>query len=212
MDTFQADLEALTEKNADMARALELAGFPESRSRAPGFPSLLRIIVNQQLSVHAARAIWDRLEKGLGRVTPKAVLGASDDDLRAFGLSRGKVRYARALGEAVAVGKLDLGGLHSLDDDAVRGELTKITGVGRWTADIYMMFALGRRDVWPAGDLALAEAAGRLLRLPARPGPEEMDAIGTHWRPWRTAAAVMLWHFLKRARSLPGDGDFFSKT
>ena len=205
MDTFQADLEALTEKNADMARALELAGFPESRSRAPGFPSLLRIIVNQQLSVQAARAIWDRLEKGLGRVTPKAVLGASDDDLRAFGLSRGKVRYARALGEAVAVGKLDLGGLHSLDDDAVRGELTKITGVGRWTADIYMMFALGRRDVWPAGDLALAEAAGRLLRLPARPGPEEMDAIGTHWRPWRTAAAVMLWHFLKHAGPLNGN-------
>ena len=205
MDTFQADLEALTEKNADMARALELAGFPESRSRAPGFSSLLRIIVNQQLSVHAARAIWDRLEKGLGRVTPKAVLGASDDDLRAFGLSRGKVRYARALGEAVAVGKLDLGGLHSLDDDAVRGELTKITGVGRWTADIYMMFALGRRDVWPAGDLALAEAAGRLLRLPARPGPEEMDEIGINWRPWRTAAAVMLWHFLKHAGPLNGN-------
>ena len=204
MDTFQADLEALIEKDAAMARAFELAGFPASRSRAPGFPSLLRIIVNQQLSVHAARAIWDRLEKGLGRVTPKAVLGASDDDLRAFGLSRGKVRYARALGEAVAAGKLDLDGLDSLDDNAVRGELTKITGVGRWTADIYMMFALGRRDVWPAGDLALAEATGRLLRLPARPGPKEMDEIGIKWRPWRTAAAVMLWHFLKRGGPLNG--------
>lgn len=205
MDTFQADLEALIEKDADMARAFERAGFPASRSRAPGFSSLLRIIVNQQLSVHAARAIWDRLEKGLGRVTPKAVLGASEDNLRAFGLSRGKVRYARALGEAVAAGKLDLDGLHSLDDDAVCGELTKITGVGRWTADIYMMFALGRRDVWPAGDLALAEATGRLLRLPARPGPKEMDVIGINWRPWRTAAAVMLWHFLKHAGPLNGN-------
>ena len=185
-----------------MARAFKLAGFPASRSRAPGFPSLLRIIVNQQLSVHVARTIWNRLEKGLGRVTPKAVLGASDDNLRAFGLSRGKVRYARALGEAVAAEKLDLDGLDSLDDDAVRGELTKITGVGRWTADIYMMFALGRRDVWPAGDLALAEATGRLLRLSARPGPKEMDKIGIKWRPWRTTAAVMLWHFLKHAGPL----------
>lgn len=183
MDTFQADLEALIEKDAAMARAFELAGFPASRSRAPGFSSLLRIIVNQQLSVHAARTIWDRLEKGLGRVTPKAVLGASDDDLRAFGLSRGKVRYARALGEAVAAGKLDLDGLDNLDDDAVRGELTKITGVGRWTADIYMMFALGRRDVWPAGDLALAEATGRLLRFRPGPAPRKWTRSGSNGGP-----------------------------
>ncbi len=192
-------LKALILKNPDMARAYKLAGAPASRKRAPGFPSLLRIIVNQQVSVHAGRAIWARLEAGLGRVGVKAVLSASDADLRGFGLSAAKTRYAKALADAVSGGSLDLKGLARLSDDDVRAEMTKVLGLGKWSADIYLMFALGRPDIWPVGDLALAVAAERLLGLKTRPGPKEMEAIGGEWKPWRTDAAVMLWHFHKLA-------------
>ncbi len=192
-------LKALILKDPDMARAYKLAGAPASRKRAPGFPSLLRIIVNQQVSVHAGRAIWARLEAGLGRVSVKTVLSASEADLRSFGLSAAKTRYARALADAVSEGSLDLKGLEGLSDDDVRAELTKVLGLGRWSADIYLMFALGRPDVWPVGDLALAAGAERLLGLKTRPGPKELEAIGEGWKPWRTDAAVMLWHFYKHA-------------
>lgn len=205
MTGFEANLEALAGKNPDIARALKIAGPPPSRNRKPGFPSLLRIIVNQQVSVHAAKAIWERLEKGLVRVTPKAVRERSDADLRAFGLSRGKVRYAKELAQAVMDGVLDLKGLEWMNDDQARQALMRVKGIGRWTADIYLMFALGRPDVWPVGDLALAVAAERLLGLKIRPGHDELEAIGQAWRPWRTTAAVMLWHFHKHGGPLKGD-------
>ncbi len=190
-------LKALILKDPDMARAYELAGAPASRKRAPGLPSLLRIIVNQQVSVYAGRAIWARLEAGLGRVSVKTVLATAEADLRGFGLSGAKTRYAKALAVAVREGSLNLKELEKLSDDDVRGELTKVLGLGRWSADIYLMFALGRPDIWPVGDLALAVAAERLLGLKTRPGPKEMEAIGEGWKPWRTEAAVMLWHFYK---------------
>ncbi len=197
MPALGKGLKALILKDPDMARAYKLAGAPASRRRTPGFSSLLRIIVNQQVSVHAGRAIWARLETGLGRVSVKTVLCASEADLRGFGLSAAKTRYARALADALSEGSLDLKGLERLSDDAVRAELTKILGLGRWSADIYLMFALGRPDIWPVGDLALAVAAERLLGLKTRPGPKEMEAIGEGWKPWRTEAAAMLWHFHK---------------
>ena len=205
MTGFEADLKALAEKNADIVRALKFAGPPPSRNRKPGFPGLLRIIVNQQVSVHAGKAIWERLEKGLGRVTPKAVRETSEIRLRAFGLSRGKVRYAKELSQAVMDGGLDLKGLERMGDDQVRQALTRVKGIGRWTADIYLMFALGRPDVWPVGDLALAVATERLLGLETRPSPDELEAIGQAWRPWRTTAAMMLWHFYKHAEPLKED-------
>ena len=192
-------LKALIRKDADMARAYKLAGAPASRRRTPGVSSLLQIIVNQQVSVYAGRAIWARLEAGLGRVSAKTILRASEADLRSFGLSAAKTRYARALADAVSEGSLDIKGLEGLSDDDVRAELTKVLGLGRWSADIYLMFALGRPDIWPVGDLALAVAAERLLELKTRPGPKEMEAIGEGWKPWRTAAAAMLWHFHKHA-------------
>ncbi len=193
-------LKALIRKDADMARACKLAGPPESRMRTPGFPSLLQIIVNQQVSTHAGRAIGARLKTGLGRVSVKNVLGASEADLRGFGLSAAKARYAKALAEAVSDGSLDLKGLKNLSDEDVRAELTKILGLGQWSADIYLMFALGRPDIWPVGDLALAVAAEWLLGLKKRPGPKELEAIGEAWRPWRTDAAVMLWQFYRYAQ------------
>ncbi|HEX9701369.1 MAG TPA: DNA-3-methyladenine glycosylase 2 family protein [Rhodospirillales bacterium] len=195
MATGRKGITALIEMDAAMARAYRLAGRPPSRRRPAGFASLLRIIVNQQVSTHAGRAIWQRLETGLGQVTPESVLGVTPRRLKSLGLSRAKARYARALADRVATGELDLGGLRGLADDAVRDHLTTVPGIGRWTAEIYLMFALGRPDVWPAGDLALAVAAKRLLDLPARPTPKEMVEIGETWRPWRSAAAVMLWHY-----------------
>jgi DNA-3-methyladenine glycosylase II len=206
MATGIRGLKALVDKDAAMARAFQLAGQPPSRRRPPGFASLLRIIVNQQVSTHAGRAIWRRLEVGLGEVTPERVLTASPRKLKSLGLSRAKTRYARALAGQVASTALDIDSLAGLDDDGIRAILTKVPGVGPWTAEIYMMFALGRPDVWPAGDLALAEAAKRLLDLKSRPTPGEMAEIGEIWRPWRTAAAVMLWHYYAHARQTGGNG------
>ena len=197
VDALDEGLQALIERDADIARAYRLAGAPASRRRRPGFASLLGIIVNQQVSQHAGKAIWRRLEDSLGEVSPKSVLGRPERRLRALGLSRAKAGYARALAGMIARRELDLGGLARLDDDAARAELIRVPGIGRWTADIYLMFALGRADVWPAGDLALAVAAERLLGRKRRPTPRELEAIGLAWRPWRTAAAVMLWHFYR---------------
>ena len=200
-------LQALIERDADIARAFRLAGQPAPRKRPPGFASLLRIIVNQQVSQHAGQAIWQRLEDGLGDVSPKSVLGQPERRLRTLGLSRAKARYARALAGMVVSREIDLNGLKRLDDDAARAELTRVPGIGRWTADIYLMFALGRPDVWPAGDLALAVAAERLLGRKRRPSPKEMETIGHAWRPWRTAAALMLWHFYRRPEGGRESGD-----
>jgi len=200
-------LQALIERDADIARAFQLAGQPAPRKRPPGFASLLRIIVNQQVSQHAGQAIWRRLEDGLGVVSPKSVLGRPERRLRTLGLSRAKARYARALAGMVVSREIDLNGLKRLDDDAARAELTRVPGIGRWTADIYLMFALGRPDVWPAGDLALAVAAERLLGRKRRPSPKEMETIGHAWRPWRTAAALMLWHFYRRPEGGRESGD-----
>lgn len=195
-------LRALIERDADIARAFRIAGEPTSRRRPPGFASLVRIIVNQQLSQHAGQAIWRRLEDSLGTVSPKTVLGRPERRLCALGLSRAKARYVRSLAGMVVRRELELDRLEWLGDDAARAELTQAPGIGRWTADIYLMFALGRPDVWPAGDLALAVAAKRLLGRKRRPNPKEMEAIGLAWRPFRTAAAVMLWHFYRH----PGAG------
>ena len=207
MATGIRGLKALVDKDAAMARAYRLAGRPASRKRPPGFASLLRIIVNQQVSTHAGRAIWQKLEIGLGVVTPETVLATSPRKLKGLGLSRAKTRYARELAERVASVDLDLDGLGELDDDGIRETLTRVPGIGPWTAEIYMMFALGRPDVWPAGDLALAQATKQLLGLRSRPTPGEMAEIGDAWRPWRTAAAIMLWHYYAHAGRTGGTGN-----
>jgi len=182
-----------------MKLALETCGAPEPRGRAPGYATLVRTIVDQQVSVQAGASIWRRLEEGLGAVTPEAVIEAGDDTIRSYGLSRPKVRYARCLAEALSDGSLDLAGLDKLNDAEVMKALTAVTGIGRWTAEIYLMFALGRDDVWPAGDVALAASAERLMKLDQRPTIGELDIIAERWRPWRTTAAVMLWHYYKRS-------------
>ena len=182
-----------------MAKAIKDVGYPEPRNREAGFANLLRIIVCQQVSNEAGAAIWRKLESRLVDVTAIKVSRVREATLRACGLSRPKVRYAKALAQAITKGELDIDGLGAAPDDEVRAQLTAVVGIGAWTADIYLMFALGRPDVMPGGDLALAVAAERLLGLPARPTPVELESLAERWKPHRTAAAVMLWHYYRRA-------------
>ncbi|MBT4890131.1 MAG: DNA-3-methyladenine glycosylase 2 family protein [Rhodospirillales bacterium] len=184
-----------------MRRIQKEYGSPPPRVSEPGFDVLLRIIVDQQVSVHAGAAIWRRLEEGLGKVTPVTVLEAGDGGLRACGFSGAKSRYGTGLAEAIVTGELDLDNMHRKSDEKAQAELVKIKGIGRWTAEIYLMFALGRADLWPAGDLAVAAAAGHLLGLEKRPTPAELDEIGERWRPYRTTAAIMLWHYYRHIKS-----------
>jgi len=192
------DLIKLMELDEDLALAHQQIGSPPPRKREPGFASLLRIIIDQQVSVASGQAIWKRLIETLGTVTADTVNDADKDTLRAAGLSRPKARYAHCLTKAIIDGDLDLGTFSNLSDNDVMTKLTAITGIGRWTAEIYLMFALGRGDIWPVGDLALAEAAKRLLKLEKRPDFSEMEHIGERWKPYRTTAAVFLWHYYKK--------------
>lgn len=187
-----------------MRRIHALAGVPQPRRLPAGFATLLRIIVDQQISTRAGAAIWQRLNETVENVTPETVLRAGEEGLRQSGFSGAKARYCLALSRAVLDGTVDPDRLHRMSDRRVKETLVRVKGIGRWTAEIYLMFALGRADVWPAGDLAVAEAAGRLLGLSARPGQKEMDEIGERWRPWRSTAALMLWHYYRYIKGQPG--------
>lgn len=188
-------LEVLVDRCPHMRRAFDAVGAPEIRRRAFGFHGLLRTIVGQQVSSAAGDSIWRKIEAAFDPLTPAGVLAANDETLRALGFSRAKARYAKALAHAVESGTLDMDGLEHLGDDEARALLMELPGIGPWTADIYLMFCLGRPDVWPVGDLALATAAQSLLKLRKRPTPDRLERIGAQWQPWRSAAAQMLWRY-----------------
>ncbi len=177
-----------------MAGAIERVGYPEPRIRSTGYGTLLRTIVGQQVSVAAAASVWNKLEALLGEdMPPQDLLAADFDALRACGLSRQKQGYARSLCELVVSGELDLDSLPADDEEAV-AELVRIKGIGRWSAEIYLLFAEGRPDIWPAGDLAVQVGLGKLLGLPERPTEKETRALAEDWRPHRGAAAIFTWH------------------
>lgn len=179
----------------DMARAIAEIGPPPPRSAEPGFGGLLRIVLGQQLSVFAARAIWDRLAATADPLTPDRMLALEDVALARIGFSRQKMRSSRAIAEAVGMRSLDLDAISTMDDAAAIAHLTQVHGIGPWTAEIYLLFALGRPDIMPAGDLALLIAAGCLKRKRRRPTPPELRRMAERWRPWRSVAARMLWHY-----------------
>lgn len=191
-------MDALAAVEPAFARGLERVGYPAPRVRPPGYETLLRTIVGQQVSVAAANAMWARLEGVLGATDDPALLAAAPDAvLRAAGLSRQKMGYARSLAELLASGGLDLGALPAEDEEAIAA-LTRIKGIGRWSAEIYLLFAEERPDIWPAGDLAVQAEIGRLLGLEARPGEKELRALAEGWRPHRGAAAIFAWHHYKQ--------------
>ena len=191
-----------------MAGILQRAGPLPWRSRAPGFPGLLQAIVAQLISNAAASAIWNRLRAVPGALDPAALLALPDEPLRAAGLSRPKVAHARALAEAFLDGTLDTEALGRMGDAAAIKTIVSVRGLGPWTAEVYLLFALGRLDVFPAGDVALAAAAADLKCLPERPNPVALRALAEMWQPHRSLAARLLWHHWRYLTGRPAMDDF----
>lgn len=198
-EAIREGLDAIAAQNAGIKHAISVAGYPEPRIRERGYRTLLRTIVGQQVSVAAAASVWNKLEAALGdEVAPDTLLEAEFDALRACGLSRQKQGYARSLCELVVSGELDLHALPE-DDEAAIAELVKIKGIGRWSAEIYLLFAEGRPDIWPAGDLAVQVGLGKLLKLEERPSEKLTRELAEPWRPHRGAAAIFTWHCYNNA-------------
>jgi DNA-3-methyladenine glycosylase II len=208
--SFSAAATELASRDPALAQIVERHGVPEFWARDPGLPTLVLLILEQQVSLASARAAYDRLVGRLGGLTTAGILASTDEELRADGFSRQKNRYVRALAKAIENGSLDLDAIGSLDDAAVRRALVALPGIGPWTAEVYLLSALRRPDTWPIGDITLQEAARRALGLEERPTPEALEAIGETWRPHRATAARLLWHLYlsepRPRRSAGADG------
>jgi len=196
-DHLRASLDAIAAIEPRFAAALAHAGYPETRIRDRGYQTLLRTIIGQQISFKAADAVWLKLADVVGEIeSPAALLACSDDALRSAGLSRQKIGYARSLAELCASGELDLANLPADDEEAI-ARLVLVKGIGRWSAEVYLLFAEGRADIWPAGDLAVQESVGRILGHETRPGEKAVREAAESWRPHRGAAAIFAWHHYK---------------
>ena len=194
VDSINAAVDELARREKAFAQVLERHGRPEPRVSEPGATTLLRTIVGQQVSVAAARSMWAKLEAAFGSPPElRLLLAASDEDLRAAGMSRQKSGYIRSLAELVISGELDLDNLPQDNEEAI-ALLTRIKGIGRWSAEIYLLFAEGRPDVFPAGDLAVQVELGKLLGLKEKPTEKHLRELAEPWRPYRGAAAVLAWH------------------
>jgi DNA-3-methyladenine glycosylase II len=192
--SLTAAVDELAARDADLAGIVARFGPPPLWDREPGFATLVHLILEQQVSLASAAAAFDRLRAVADPLTPARFLGLTDAELLAIGFSRQKARYGRALAEAIETGALDLAALHASDDDTVHRALQSVHGIGPWTSTIYLLMVLGRPDVWPVGDIALAAAVGEVKGLDRRPEPEEMAQLGEAWRPWRSVAARLFWH------------------
>jgi len=187
-------VETLAEREPAFAISVERFGPPPMWARDASFATLVHLILEQQVSLASALAAFERLQRAIGPdVAPSAFLALDDGALREIGFSRQKAGYARDLALAMLDG-FDLSALEWLDDDAVRVELTRLRGIGRWTADVYLTMCLLRPDIWPSGDLALATGARELFDLPSRPTDEALLALAEPWRPYRAVAARIVWH------------------
>lgn len=196
-EQLRSGLDSLAASEPAIAAAIARVGYPEPRIRDRGYATLLRTIIGQQVSVQAAASIWTKLETQVGDLTdPATVAAASDEALRAAGLSRQKASYARSLADEVTSGRLDLDRLPADDEEAI-AQLVQIKGIGRWSAEIYLLFAEGRADVWPAGDLAVQIEIGRILGHAERPSEKLTRALAESWRPHRGTVAILAWHHYK---------------
>lgn len=192
-------LRELSRVDADMAREFARLGAPEPRVRPTGFVTLLNIIVSQQISTEAAKAIMARVSALMDEATPTNLLKLQSEDLRQAGLSMRKAEYALGLAEEMESGVFCESSLDTLDDDEAINAITRLRGFGRWSAEVYLMFSLGRQDLFPADDLALRVALGRLKGLDERPTAKQSRQLVEHWQPWRTVGSLFLWHYYRGA-------------
>lgn len=183
----------LADRDPDLASIVQRYGSPPMWSRPPGFATLIRIILEQQVSLSSARAAYNRLNEATGNVSPTSFLKLNDKELKSIGFSRQKTRYGRQLARGIIDGSVDLEALEGYHDEEARSRLMATKGIGRWSADIYLLMALRRPDVWPHSDIALIKAVTRIKELKSHPSGKEWDAIGEAWRPWRSVAARLVW-------------------
>ena len=201
-DTLAEGVAELARRDPHLAAVVARHGAPPLWDRPPGFETLVQIILEQQISLSAGRAAYGRLERLAGAVTPERVAGLAESDLRGAGLTRQKSAYIRGLALAIVAGEFDPSGLTEMDDDSARAALIKLKGIGAWTADIYLLMALGRADIWPSGDLALVAAIREVKRMRSVPSSDRIGRITRTWSPWRAVAARVLWHhYLSTPRS-----------
>jgi DNA-3-methyladenine glycosylase II len=195
---------AIARVDRDLAGVLERHGTPPRWGRDPGFATLVQIILEQQVSLASGRAAFARVLAAAGEMNPERIASLGEHQLRAAGLTRQKASYVRGLARSIVSGEFDLDAVARMDDDAAHAELITLKGIGPWSADIYLLMALGRRDVWPRHDLALASAMRDVKRLRSLPTPERQLEIAEAWRPWRAVAARIMWHhYLSRANAAP---------
>lgn len=197
LETIERAMEALAKADPDIARAYPLVGAPAPRQRDQGFATFFSTIVSQQISTEAARAIMGRVTSLLPELHAKAVMDIEDQALRDAGLSWRKVAYAKGLAEAELAGTFSADGLAMLSDDEAIAAITQLRGFGRWSAEIYLMFSLQRGDIFPADDLALRVALGRLKKLEDKPTPKQARQLVEHWAPWRSVGSLFLWHYYR---------------
>lgn len=194
LETFNKALTILAQRDPDLGAVIAKFGNPPVWRRPRGFETLILLILEQQVSLASARAAYDRLAACAGALTPDNMLALEDTEYRAAGVSRQKTRYIRHLSDCVLDRSLRIDRLGRMSDDDVRGHLMQVKGIGAWTADVYLLMALMRPDVWPVGDIALQAAAHGIKGLTARPDQDQLAEIGESWRPWRSVAARILWH------------------
>lgn len=193
--TLAQGLNAITASDSDMDRIFKEVGPPPLWKRKPGFPTLIHIILEQQVSLASAKVTFARLVEHVSVLSPEQFLELDDTTLKGIGFSRQKTNYCRNLARAISEGVLDLNVLETQDEQSIRAELMNIKGIGQWTIDIYLLMALGRTDIWPSGDLALAVSIQHMKKLHSRPTQPEVSTIGETWKPWRSVAAFLLWHY-----------------
>lgn len=192
---YSEALQFLCKKDKDLARVVETYGEPPMWMRPAGFDTLIYIILEQQVSLASAKAAFDKLQRHLGKITPENFLTLEDFELKTMGFSRQKTLYSRELAEAIVEKRLNLHALEQLPDDAVKAELTKIKGIGNWTAEIYLLMCLLRADVFPIGDLGVIVGAQKVKNLSDRPSAIELEKIAAKWKPYRAVATRILWHY-----------------